>query len=186
MKAKFVNKEIKRGKKPIGLDSSEGIDRFIKFWQKKGLKFGHFFFQGNEVKKTRNLFSKYYSYIEKYLNKLHDVGVKWEDITLLGDHVVIKSYRISKGNWSLFQCLTKEDAENLIKILENITTGNQTFTISEDTENINLVDKINRESDPEERKWIEKMEKRTGEKRRTDLDFLDHIKETRKKIKSIV
>jgi len=185
MKAKFVNEEIERGKKPIGQRSPEGIDQLIKKWEAKGLKFGHFFFEGDQMEKTRNLFSKYYPYIEKYLNKLHAVGVKWEDMKLWGDHVDVKSYRISKGNWSLFQCLSKEDAESLIKILENITTGNQTFIISEDKENINLMDKIHIESDPEHRKWQEEYDKRHGNKRRTDLDFLDKIEETRKKLKTI-
>jgi hypothetical protein len=185
MKAQFINEVLERGKKPIGIKSSAGINRVINEWQKKGLKFGHFFFEGDQVEKTRDLFSKYYPYIEKYLNKLHNAGVEWKDMTLWGDHVDIKSYRISKGNWSLFQCLKEEDAKNLINVLENITTGNQAFNISEDKENINLMDKIRREIDPEEREWIELREKQSGEKRRTDLDFLDHIEETRKKLNQI-
>ena len=185
MKAKFINEVFDKEKKPIGSSSEEGIDHLIEVWQKNGIKFGHLFFEGDYVEKNRKFFSKYHKYIEKYLKQLNEAGVPWEDMKLWGDHVDIKSYRIGKGNWSLFQCISRKDAESLIKILENITTGNQTYHIEEDRESINLSDKIHMESDPEHRKWNEEMDRKIGEKRRTDLDFLDGIKETRKKLDSI-
>jgi len=182
MKAKFVNEKFEKGKNPVGLDSPEGIDHLIETWQKKGMKFGWMFFEGGEMEKKREFLGKYHKYIQKYLEQLNEAGVPWKDMTFWGDHVDIKSYRLSKSNWSLFQCITRKDAEDLLKVLENITTGNQTFHIEEDKESINLSDKIHIESDPEHKKWAEEYAKRKGEKRRTDLDFLDGIKETRKKL----
>lgn len=186
MKAKFINETFEKGKKPVGMDSLAGIDHWIDSWQNKGMKFGWMFFQGDEIEKKKDFVSKYHQYIDKYLNQLNEAGVPWKDMTFWGDHVDIKSYRIGKGNWSLFQCITREDAENLIKILKNITTGNQEFHVEEDKESINLSDKIHRESDPEHRKWEDEYAQKKGyKKRRNDLDFLDGIKETRKKLKSI-
>ena len=185
MKAKFVNETFEKGKKPVGMDSPEGLDHLIDTWKKKGIKFGWMFDKGEEREKKREFLGKYHQYIEKYLKQLNEAGVPWKDMTLWGDHVDVKSYQITKGNWSLFHCLTRDDAEKLIKILENITTGNQTFNISDERESINLSDKIHLESDPEHVKWQENYEKATGNKRRTDLDFLENIKETRKKLDSI-
>lgn len=185
MKAKLVTEEITRGKMPIGRTSDQGIDSLIKSWEKKGINFGHLFFSGNQVEEKREFFSKYSTYIEKYLNQLNKAGVPWDKMTFWGDHVDIKAYQITKGNWSLFHCLTKEDAELLVSVLKNITTGSQNFYITEEREHINLSDKIHMETDSEHRKWMESFEKRQGETRRTDLDFLENIEETRKKLKSI-
>jgi hypothetical protein len=186
MKAKFVYERFEKGKKPVGLDSPEGIDHLIETWQKRGIKFGHLFFLGPDVEKKREFFSKYHTYIEKYMKQINEAGVPYEHMTLWGDHVDIRSYQIAKGNWSLFHCLTEDDAKKVIKVLEGITTGNQNFNISEERENINLSDKIHRESDPEHRKWEDEYyKKKGGEKRKTDLDFLDKIEETRKKLDSI-
>ena len=184
MKAKFVNETFEKGKKPVGMDSQEGIDQLLNRFEKKGIKIGWQLRDPKEGNK-REFFGEYHNYIEKYLEKLNKAGVEWKNMTLWGDHVDVQSYQIMKGNWSLFHCLTREDAEMLINILENIATGNQSYNISEDKENINLSDKIHIETDPEHKKWIENYEKRKGEKRRTDLDFLDKIEETRKKLKTI-
>lgn len=186
MKAKFVNEKFDKEKKPVGITSDEGIDQIIKSWQKKGIKFGWQFFEGDEKEKRREYLSKYHKYVEKYLNRLHEAGVPWDDMTYWGDHVDIKSYQISKGNWSLFHCITKEDAEMLVKVLENLTTGNQTFNISEEREHISLGEVVYRDADPEVDKWYSELENRKGEKRRTEVDFLDKIEKTRQKLKSIL
>jgi hypothetical protein len=186
MRAKKVYEEIKRGKKPVGSDSPEFIDLLIKKWQNKGLKFGWMFFKGDEVDKKREYLGKYHTYIEKYLNKLHEAGVPWENITFWGDHLDVKSYQLLKGNWSLFHCITEEDAKLVKKVLENMTAGNTPIYIKEDREHINIGDSIYRDSDPQYAKWIKDYEDMKGEKRETDLHFLEHIEEMRNKLKSIL
>lgn len=185
MKARLINETIERGKKIVGIDTDEGFQQLIKSWTDKGIKFGWMFFKGNDMEKKREYFKKYHKYLGKYLDDLHKAGVPYEDMNFWGDHVDIKSYRISKGNWSLFMCLTREDAENLVKIIENMVPGSQDFGIQEDKENINLSEKMHIENDPEHAKWYKEHEIRTGQKRKTDLDFLDKIEETRKKLKLI-
>lgn len=184
MKAKFVNEKFDRDKKPVGLSSDEGIDQLIKSWQDKGIKFGFMFFSGDQMDKKRDYLGKYHKYIEKYLDKLNKAGVPWEHMTLWGDHVDVKAYQITKGNWALFKCLTKEDAEAVVNVIENMVTGNQTYNISEDREHINMNDQIHMDSDSKHSDWEEAYQKVHG-KRRTELDFLDNIEETRKKLKSI-
>ena len=158
----------------------------IKKWQDKGIKFGWQFFSGDEMEKKREYLAKYHTYIEKYLDKLHEAGVPWENITFWGDHLDVKTWQLLKGNWALFHCITEEDAKMVKKVIENMTTGNTPVNISEDRDHIGLGDSVYRDSDPEHAKWMADYETRHGEKRRTDLDFLEHIKETRKKLKSIL
>jgi hypothetical protein len=186
MRAKLIREEFKKGAKPVGISTEEGVDYLIKKWQKTGLKFGWQFFDGDEREKKREFFSKYYPLIEKYLNKIHEAGVPWEHITFWGDHLEVKTYQLIKGNWALFHCITKKDAELVKKVIENMTTGGGAINIREDSDHIQLGETIMRESDPEHNEWIKKHEKNTGEKRKTDLDFLDGIEEIRRKLKGIL
>lgn len=182
MKAKYIHEAFKKDQKPVGMSSDEGIDAFLKKMGEKGIKIG---WRLEKEENDRAFIGKYAPYIEKYLNKLHEAGVPWENITLWGDHADVKSWQILKGNWGLFHCITEEDAHRLVKIIDNMIPTNSNFVISEDREHINFSDRIHMESDPEHRKWMEDYAKRKGEKRKTDLDFLDHIQETRKKIDSM-
>lgn len=187
MRAKKVYEaQFEKGKKPVGMESPEGIDNWIKSWQDKGLNFGWQFFKGDDEQGKREFVGKYHPQIEKYLKKLNEVGVPYENMTLWGDHIDVKTYQLLKGNWALFHCLTEEDAEMVKKVIENMTTGNSNIYIKEDRDHVNLSDAIHKETDEDHRKWMERMEKSTGEKRRTDVDFLEHIEETRKKLKSIL
>ena len=119
------------------------------------------------------------------MNKLHEAGVPWENIKFWGDHLDVKTWQLLKGNWSLFHCITKEDAELVRDVIQDMTTGGGAIQISEENDHIDLGDQIRYESDPEHRKWTDMRAEKTGGKRRTDLSFLDNIEETRKKLKSI-
>lgn len=185
MKAKFIYEKFDRDKKPVGMSSSEGIDQWIEKWKKKGLRFGWQFFDDDKKESKREFVSRYHQYIDKYLNKLHEVGIPWENMQFWGDHLDVKTWQLLKGNWSLFHCITKEDAELVKNVIQDMTTGGGTIHISEDNDHIDLADQIHYESDPEHRKWTDRRFEKTGEKRRTDLSFLENIEETRKKLKSI-
>lgn len=188
MRAKKVyESKFQKGKKPVGMDSPEGIDRWIKSWQNKGVKFGWQFFQGDDVEKKRDFVGKYYKQIDKYLNKLNEVGVPFDNITMWGDHLDVKTYQLLKGNWSLFHCLTEEDAKMVKKVIENMTTGSTPVNITEDSDHINISEAILRETDKEHKEWMERRKELNPEGYYgTDLDFLDKIQDTRKKLKSIL
>lgn len=130
MKAKFVNEKIERGKKPFGLTSKDGQEALLNRLRDKGI---YIWFGWDKDEEQVPKLAENWAHIEPFIELLHEVGVKYEDMELSHwDHVAVKTWQIMSGNHVVAHALTEKDAEFVMKVMESFCTMRGEWSTEQD------------------------------------------------------
>lgn len=170
----YENNKFQKGKIPVGLSTPEGQEYILDKLKKLGIKtFFEWDSSGDQLKR----FVKNFHLIFPFIELLHDVGVKYEDMMVSHWHQIsVKPWKIKSGNNIIANALTEKDANLVLDVLKRFTEKRGEWAIEKEKDglaNLNLswYDDVMSQNHPNE-DWY---------KGNNNFEFVKNLKDSRKK-----